>query len=187
MFGGHAGRRAYQSNRMLSPTQIVCSVRVLGFEQMLEGRNAQSQSFRDAVPVVGSASLSDAQALTVSILLFAACGISERALAANAQAFGSANFHLSRPAVYVRADGVVVTGVVCRRNQTTLLSPEYVRIESIGSAGEILDVSRVYSPTISVKADQPCERYSTHVIWGISKTKNIRVCLNRNQACLSSR
>ena len=128
-----------------------------------------------------------AMAVAAIAVLFTSCAAPGTTTAVNVEGSGSEYFRLDKPTVYARAGGAEITGVVCRRNRTTLLTPEYVRIEQVDARGGVTGVARVYVPTISVRQDQPCSRYSTRTDWRVSDETRLRICIDRGVSCRPSR
>ena len=128
-----------------------------------------------------------AEAVSAVAVLLAGCAAPGTATSVNVEGSGSEYFRLDKPTVFARAGGAEITGVVCRRNQTTLLTPEYVRIERVDASGGVTGVARVYVPTISVRQDQPCSRYSTRTNWRVSNATRLRICIDRGVSCGSGR
>lgn len=122
-----------------------------------------------------------------ALALLVGCAASETATLVNVEGSGSEHFRLDKPSVFARAGGAEITGVVCRRDQTTLLTPQHVRIEQVDASGGVSRVARAYVPTISVKPDQPCSRYSTRINWSVADATRIRICIDRGVSCRSNR
>ena len=123
-----------------------------------------------------------AQAATAVAILLTSCAAPGIATLVNVEASGSEYFRIEKPTVFARAEGAEITGVVCRRNRTTLLTPD-VRIEHLDAAGGVIEVTKGNVPTISVKQDQPCSRYDTQTNWRVSDEMHIRVCIDHNLPC----
>ena len=120
--------------------------------------------------------------LAIAFLL-GSCESPQREASAKVESVGSVGYSLGRPTAYVKGEGIEVTGLACRRNQSTLLTPEYVRIENVSAKGEVIRFAKAYLPTISVKVDQPCGRYSIILDWVPTELGVLRVCFDQNKRC----
>ena len=116
-------------------------------------------------------------------LLLASCAAAQHSRAINARAYGNGFFELRVPAAYAVPEGLRLTGTACRLDHTTLLSPEFVRIEQASEAGEIVHVARAPLDPIYVKVDQRCSHYSLTVAWKPQPTDTINICFDRGATC----
>lgn len=96
---------------------------------------------------------------------------------------GSSYFSVGRPGVYKVDGGLQVTGRVCRRARTTVLSPPGVRLEHLGANGEVVESTHASVRSISRRADQACSPYGARVGWTLGEGDAIRACLDRGHAC----
>lgn len=99
---------------------------------------------------------------------------------------GSSYFNVSRPGVYKVDGGLQVTGRVCRRARTTVLSPPGVRLEHVAASGEVVESTRANVRSISRRTDQACSPYAARVGWTLAETDSIRACLDHGHACPTS-
>jgi len=113
----------------------------------------------------------------------ASCAALSGGPAVIAEATGSTNFSLSRPAIYKAGEGLQLAGRACRLARSTLLSPPGVRLEHVSPAGEIVATAHAYLPPIFRRTDQRCSVYSLKVNWMIGEGDSVRTCFDRGQAC----
>jgi hypothetical protein len=126
-----------------------------------------------------------AQAATAVAILLTSCAAPGIATLVNVEGSGSEYFRIDKPTVFARAEGAEITGLVCRRDRTTQLTPD-VRIEHLDASGGVIEVTKGDVPTISVKQDQPCSRYYTLTDWRVSEDTHIRICIDRGMSCRPS-
>jgi hypothetical protein len=98
-------------------------------------------------------------------------------------ASGSPYFTLSPPMAYKNRTGLLLTGRVCRRARTTMLSPQRVRLEHLKADGHPIEVTSANVETIPRNADQACTRYGRKVGWTIAADETIRACFDHGKAC----
>lgn len=100
-------------------------------------------------------------------------------------ASGSAYFTLSRPYAYKTAQGVRLSGRVCRRSRTTVLSPPRVRLEHLGADGAVSQTAFARVAAIYRANDQACSSYVRTVDWQMTGGDTVRACFDRGAACPS--
>jgi hypothetical protein len=99
------------------------------------------------------------------------------------QATGSSYFSLSRPGAYKVQGGLELTGRVCRRARTTLLSPSRVRIEHIAATGDVVEAAHAGVPVIYGQANAACANYGVRVNWKMADGEAFRACFDRGRSC----
>jgi hypothetical protein len=99
------------------------------------------------------------------------------------QATGSSYFSLGRPGAYKVQGGLELTGRVCRRARTTLLSPSRVRIEHIAAGGDVVEAAHASVPVIYGRADVACAHYAVRVDWKLADGEALRACFDRGRSC----
>lgn len=120
--------------------------------------------------------------LTLASALASCAGLAS-APAVTAEATGSTNFSLSRPAIYKAGEALLLAGRACRLARSTLLSPPRVRVEHVSAAGEIMQTAHAYLPAIFRRTDQRCSDYSLKVAWQVGEGESVRTCFDRGHAC----
>ena len=115
--------------------------------------------------------------------LLTGCAPMQSLLQVASYAIDTPNFSLSRPSVYKTDTGLQLSGRVCRRARSTLLSPAGVRIEQITGDGTIAQVAHAGLPSISRRADQPCSTYQARVAWTLADGDSLRACFDHARAC----
>lgn len=121
--------------------------------------------------------------LPIIAALLVGCGTVGSPVTVGSQASGSAYFSVSRPGVYKVASGLQLTGRVCRRSRTTLLSPPRVRLEHVSATGDIVDTTHASVGAIYRNPDQPCSDYSARVGWQIADGETVRACFDHGHSC----
>lgn len=121
----------------------------------------------------------------ISLLVLTGGCADTQTLELSTQASGSAYFSLSRPYAYKSADGFQLSGRVCRRGRTTVLSPPRVRIEHVGADGVVSQVTSARVGPIYRASDQACSTYVRRVDWTMAGGDTVRACFDRGKACPS--
>jgi hypothetical protein len=124
-------------------------------------------------------------ALMMAATSVTACASAATAVNVVSQASGSPYFSLGPPAVYKGAEGLTISGRVCRRDGSTLLSPPRVRLEHLAPTGARIGVARARVPEIYREVDQRCADYTTRVVWAIGPGDGVRACFDGGRACPS--
>ena len=119
----------------------------------------------------------------LTLTALSACATSGNTLQVASEAKGSDYFSLSPTGVYKDLSGLRLAGRVCRQRRSTLLSPPTIRIEHLGSNGEVLDTARAAAPTIYNRYDQACSGYSARVSWAFAEGETVRACFDRGGVC----
>jgi len=121
--------------------------------------------------------------LLAASFVFAGCSMDASTISLPSKASGSSFFSLGRPIAYKIGTGFQLTGRVCRRSRTTLLSPPRVRLEHVTSDGVARDVTTAAVGAIYRSSDQACSSYSRHVEWAMAAGESVRACFDRGAPC----
>jgi hypothetical protein len=121
--------------------------------------------------------------LSAGLALASCTTVGGPSIAVTAQASDSPYFSLSRPGVYKSGSGLVLTGRVCRKSRSTLLSPSAVRVEHLTASGQLAEVAHASVSAIYGKADQACASYTSHVLWSLTEGDTVKVCFDHGHAC----
>jgi len=97
------------------------------------------------------------------------------------EASSSGNYVFLQPRLRLSSDSLRVDGTVCRRANRSLLSPPRVQIDHLSSAGDVLETSFGYLPSLSSREDQRCGRFGGRLKTPPQPGDRIRICFARSK------